>query len=327
MSQARIWKTIVRPGEILLMPAGTYHECTNLTSCLSYSRFYLDTVNIRAFFQSMIDRDATEIDHETILYNSAHMLTDKVDDYVEKVRNHVNNPRRCDDVPLTDDIVRAVKTLRCLRNFCREIDRRKVAQAKVKGFSLPDEGTSQKGREWHVMTDEIDLTLHDFRFCREKRQPRFNVRETEIIPDASSIVNGSPIVADRCGSMLERAFLRLPDSSVEDSSTVLPDHVQPSVNDVVTISLLGKNVKGEIVEVRSHMSAALVSYEECPSIFDEYQPYDMLRVPRCGESRAEVKYDDVKPGLVVVSKSGSYGEVCRFRVFVALRMLQCTDPS
>jgi hypothetical protein len=326
MSQARIWKTTVRPGEILLMPAGTYHECTNLTSCLSYSRFYLDTVNIRAFFQSMIDHDATEIDHETILYNSAHMLTEKVDDYVVKVRDHVNDPRRCDDIPLTVDIVRAVKTLRCLRNFCREIDRRKVAQAKVKGLSLSGEGTSQKEREWHIMTDEIDLTLHDFRYCREKRQPRFNVREIEIVPNASSNVAGSPIVADRCGSLLERAFLKLPDSSVEDSSTVLPDHVQPSVKDVVTISLLGKNVKGEIVEVRSQMSAALVSYEECPSVFDEYQPYDMLRVPRCGESRAEVKYDDVKPGLVVVSKSGSYGEVCC--VFIACRrMLQCTDSS
>ena len=36
---ARIWKTIVGPGEILLMPQGTYHQCRNITPCLSYSRY------------------------------------------------------------------------------------------------------------------------------------------------------------------------------------------------------------------------------------------------------------------------------------------------
>ena len=36
---ARIWKTVVGPGEILLMPQGTYHQCRNITPCLSYSRY------------------------------------------------------------------------------------------------------------------------------------------------------------------------------------------------------------------------------------------------------------------------------------------------
>jgi hypothetical protein len=35
---ARVWKTVVRPGEILWMPQGTFHQCRNITPCLSYSR-------------------------------------------------------------------------------------------------------------------------------------------------------------------------------------------------------------------------------------------------------------------------------------------------
>jgi hypothetical protein len=35
---ARIWKTVIRPGEILVMPYGTYHQCRNVTPCLSYHR-------------------------------------------------------------------------------------------------------------------------------------------------------------------------------------------------------------------------------------------------------------------------------------------------
>jgi hypothetical protein len=35
---SRVWKTVVRPGEILVMPYGTYHQCRNVTPCLSYHR-------------------------------------------------------------------------------------------------------------------------------------------------------------------------------------------------------------------------------------------------------------------------------------------------
>jgi hypothetical protein len=35
-SFARVWRTVVQPGEMLLMPSGTYHQCRNVTPCLSY---------------------------------------------------------------------------------------------------------------------------------------------------------------------------------------------------------------------------------------------------------------------------------------------------
>ena len=39
MTFARMWKTKLRPGEVLLLPQGTYQQHCNATACLSYSRY------------------------------------------------------------------------------------------------------------------------------------------------------------------------------------------------------------------------------------------------------------------------------------------------
>ena len=38
MSFARIWKTVLRAGEVLLLPQGTFQQSRNVTPCISYSR-------------------------------------------------------------------------------------------------------------------------------------------------------------------------------------------------------------------------------------------------------------------------------------------------
>jgi len=169
-----------------------------------------------------------------------------------------------------------------------------------------------KEREWDIMTGEIDKCLHEFRHRMEKRLPRFYVRGTVDAPNITeAIKEGNKVVAYRFGSELEKAFIRLPDIPVEESGMSLPGHVEPTINDSVTVHLLGRSVKGKVLKVEPKMSAALLSYEEFPAVFDEYQPYDRLRVPISGETGVEVKDEDVKPGRVVVSKSGSVREVSR----------------
>ncbi|GMH55121.1 hypothetical protein TL16_g01827 [Triparma laevis f. inornata] len=84
LANARVWKTTVGPGEILLMPEGTYHQCRNKTDCLSYSRFHLDTLNLPSFIQSLLDNDAPEIDHATILWNACKDLMDKNDALIDR---------------------------------------------------------------------------------------------------------------------------------------------------------------------------------------------------------------------------------------------------
>lgn len=38
MAFARMWKTKLRPGEVLVLPHGTFQQCRNVTACLSYAR-------------------------------------------------------------------------------------------------------------------------------------------------------------------------------------------------------------------------------------------------------------------------------------------------
>jgi hypothetical protein len=52
---ARVWRHVLMPGELLHLPAGTFHFCRNLDPCLSYSRFHLDAVNLPHFYKSYID--------------------------------------------------------------------------------------------------------------------------------------------------------------------------------------------------------------------------------------------------------------------------------
>ena len=71
---ARVWQHTLRPGEILLMPWGTFHAVRNLTATLSYHRFHLDRINLPAFYRSMVDCDAPGISHAEILWNASHGL-------------------------------------------------------------------------------------------------------------------------------------------------------------------------------------------------------------------------------------------------------------
>jgi hypothetical protein len=91
LASARVWCETVQPGEILLLPHGTFHQCKNVTDCLScvralvqppplppspppplppelrYSRFHLDAANMPALVKSWKDQDAEEgLDHEEV---------------------------------------------------------------------------------------------------------------------------------------------------------------------------------------------------------------------------------------------------------------------
>jgi len=60
-------------------------------------------------------------------------------------------------------------------------------------------------------------------------------------------------------------------------------------------------VKAEVIEVIAQMKAAYLSFEDYPSVYDEYQPYTLVRLP----TGAEIPPEDMKPGLVVIDLSNS----------------------
>ena len=173
MAHARIWKTSIIPGEILLMPQGTFHQCRNLTPCLSYSRFHLDVVNLLPFLQSMVDGDAKEIQHGEVIWNACTGVMKVVDIFVEKCRRCVEaTPQRpCPDV--SDEIAQEVDTLRSLRNICRETVSR-LEGMKVKDRQQNDNENSIGSRsDWEKMLSDVDDSLHYFRYRQEqKSRPR-----------------------------------------------------------------------------------------------------------------------------------------------------------
>ena len=173
MAHARIWKTSIIPGEILLMPQGTYHQCRNLTPCLSYSRFHLDVVNLLPFFQSMVDGDAKEIQHGEVIWNACTGVMKIIDLFVDQCRRCVEAiPQRpCPD--LSNEIALEVDTLRSLRNICQETVR-KLQGVKAKDHQQNDNLHSTGSRsDWEKMLSDIDDSLHDFRYREEQKiRPR-----------------------------------------------------------------------------------------------------------------------------------------------------------
>jgi Chromo (CHRromatin Organisation MOdifier) domain/Cupin-like domain len=201
MTRARIWKTVVHPGEILLMPQGTYHQCRNVTPCLSYSRFHLDTVNLLAFLQSFIDGDAPEINHDEVLWNCTAELIRKVDANFDEIRARRKSKTTAPFPPLGDAMVKIIDTLRELRHICREINRRETIQNAVKGkrevetsihvnraadgSKLPPIAATGGAAtidarkmvyDWNIMVDDIDICLHEFRYRKMDRIPPFRPR-------------------------------------------------------------------------------------------------------------------------------------------------------
>ena len=150
LSQAKIWKTTIQPGEILLMPQGTYHQCRNISPCLSYSRFHLDTVNLLPFVESLINGDAPEIDQEEILWNLTTELISKVDTAVDHTQSLVKQQLHIKD-DISEDLVETVDILRALRHFVREVARRHEIEQQLKGVEVnPDHC-------FGTLVDDVDM--------------------------------------------------------------------------------------------------------------------------------------------------------------------------
>ena len=151
---ARIWKSVIHPGEILVMPEGTYHQCRNISPCLSYHRFHLDTLNLKAFYESWNEKDAPDIDHEEVIWNAATELCTKVDTFVESIRQF-KDPKPIEDHFVPVEILSAVGSLHALRNICREISAKLIE--------------SKDGKHWKQLVQDVEVTLHEFRYrlCQE----------------------------------------------------------------------------------------------------------------------------------------------------------------
>lgn len=318
LSHARIWKTTVKPGEILLMPHGTYHQCRNVTPCLSYSRFHLDVVNLRAFLHSMMDGDAPELDQDLVLWNSTRELIDIVDAATDEKR------------AVDEELIKAVDALRALRNIAKEVSRKLAVREIVKGkkpsaqvisSSVNIDGDSSM---WQNLVDDVDMCLHEFRYRFNQKIPSFKPRRSigkkllalpslpfrgKYKPNKNELTQGrnEPVIAFECPT--ERGFLALPKApseiSPEDREKINDAIDSIVVGDDIMVNIEGRKCPARVKEVMTNSRVARVTFEDLPSLYDDFVPCDVLRTSSVGGScLEEPPLEEIKPGKLFVCLIG-----------------------
>ena len=316
---ARIWKTTIVPGEILLMPHGTYHQCRNVSSCLSYSRFHLDVVNLRAFLQSLFDGDAPELQQDEVLWNASQELINIIETATDEKRS------------VNSELIDVVDALRALRNITREITRKLHVRQTVKGISSSDSTSLLSAVKidgdmeiWQKLVDDIDITLHEFRYRFNPKLPPFRKKRLvgkkilalpamafrgkakPIELDKMKGKNDEPVIAFECPT--DRGFLSLPEAPkvlpTKEERKIILDDIQSIVpGDTVLVKIEGKQCTGNVIEIFHNINVAYMSFEDLPSLYNDYLPCDLIRIPSIGGS-VEPPLEEIQPGKLMIGLIG-----------------------
>ncbi|GAX27215.1 hypothetical protein FisN_13Lh229 [Fistulifera solaris] len=262
---ARVWKTVIKPGEILIIPHSTYHQCRNVTPCLSYSRFYLDDVNIKAFLQSLIDCDAPDLDHDDLLWNVCVELHFEVTNYSDKVRAKWIQDGTIEETPLS--IVNTVTTLRSLRNAARHVE--------IHFIQVDDKAHE----DWKKMVIDIDNTLHNYRYRYFRRQPRVSrkvCRHTKEQQHEVALASALPQAKAPFNCPLN-LFCNQLKISPDNEGVVLPDSVTLNPGDHLGVKDHGYYFEGVIKEVKHELKAAYVKFLDFTDYCSQHVPFEYLR--------------------------------------------------
>jgi len=275
----RIWRSVIKPGELLLMPAGTFHQCRNVTPCLSFSQLHLDYLNLRPVYDSIRRQDAMDIPHLSMLWNASKALSARIDRFSEIERKRLALTKCSDEPdPIPDSIRRAAQTLQSLRNWCCAISRR-------------DADPNFEPDDWQKFFFDVDTTIHDLQHRGSFPLPLF--RQKWVKSAKSSINKGrtcTDIMMDKKGRKL------LPqERGMELADSVL---LEVGYNVAVRFDKENRVMPGEILEIRHDAPMVYLQYE-LSAFADEYQPIESLRLKVSRENSVEVCGDKIQAGMKV----------------------------
>jgi Cupin-like domain len=275
---ARIWKTVVKAGEILVLPHDTYHQCRNVTSCLSYHRLHLDCVNLPGFLASFFQKDSGEsIEHEEIIWNCVQNLCEMVDEYVKDFRKQEDDPSTTSDRGAS--IEEYLLALRSLRPICMQLTRPNDEFGSVSSLRFA------KGK-WKDHIRRIDSTLFHHQHRNDEKPPRFRsfTLQGDVDSDESSDeqeekleYRGKWTLVAKLENLLD-AMKRLPSCNQHDEGLVISDAVSIELRSRVQVRLpeVNRYATGVVKSIRE-MEALFVSYNELPTEFDEFLPVSEVK--------------------------------------------------
>ena len=172
----------LRPGDIALLPAGTYHAVRNMSTCLSYHRMHLDRINLQRLYKSFVVHDALHshgIPHRRILWNAAHSIIDYLD-------SDSSEPKRVDAITDLGAIHQCVAGM-CLMDV----------------HNVPSSSISQPAYDWTLLMSDISATYlahtgksdhHSLEACNrnEDENPKQSIQEENY--DTSSSMDKDPVL-------------------------------------------------------------------------------------------------------------------------------------
>lgn len=320
-SFCRAWKVVLRPGDILVMPANTYHAARNLTPCLSYSRFHLDEVNLPLFLQSFLDVDEASMPQALMIWNMTCECM-KVLEHATEQQRHVQaqidrvksagasqtdsqpseqrpegGEKAADqeeqaggeevDLSYHPSPQVAYSVLCKLRHAIQAIlhDRAVSDVCAITPSAEPSMDISTE--EWLSLRKNVDATLHDYHFRHLPVAPPMYLISTN--PTKPKGPKGVPIPLALTSDALDL------EETEEDSSR----HIElPSAQEreivsnltkggVVRIARCRKMLTAKILDI-VEMDAAFIHYEGWPRYFEEYRPlpqYVPSHHAECGGER------------------------------------------
>ena len=123
---------------------------------------------------------------------------------------------------------------------------------------------------------------------------------------------------DDFASNMEAALANLERRSRFRSQARKPMEDEIRTSDHIVVRLQKREALGTVVAIEEKMHAAYLTYDGFPSIYDEYQPYEKLRLSVGGEN-VELSADAITEGKKVVNRWGETGEVsCIVKYIVTL---------
>jgi hypothetical protein len=248
----------------------------------------------------MIKGDAPDIQHDECIWNSAIAISERVDKYSEQATKKGSASDSAPPPPLSKEILESVEALRIFRHVCREISLSfgRHGESDSRGSSFFAERL-QDSQDWKKMVDDIDRTLHHFKYRNVSPMPRFQAKRVKKAgsvdePKDEGLATGVTTkdnnvhVQAKFATQFQEKFLALPDLQPYEVCMFISDFVQLVKNDEILIRFHGKKVTGCIVKVVDQMEASLVSYQGLSHCHDEYQPKNLLPISNAVHSTDNV---------------------------------------